>query len=116
MDKSISTNQLFSIKAIKDTVTKAVNSFELKEAIDKIGVFGSVARGDWHKDSDIDLIIDYDFSGNIEHKVQAYCKLSDIICSSFPVEVNLADFESLDYEGNNAIKSEILKDVIWIYG
>jgi len=116
MDKNMDIGQLFSFETITDTITDVLNGFELKEAITKVGLFGSVARGTWHKDSDIDLIVDYDFSGNTERKVQAYCKLGDMLSDSFPVDVSIVDLESLNYEENSLMRSEVLKDVVWIYG
>ena len=52
----------------------------------KLLLFGSVARGDVHALSDIDLVIIADFSGSRRDRVEQILNLADKLDLSFPVE------------------------------
>ena len=52
----------------------------------KLLLFGSVARGDVHALSDIDLMIVADFSGSRRDRVEKVLELVDSLDLSFPVE------------------------------
>ena len=49
---------------IKDVVISAIKKLAIKYDVDKVILFGSRARGDYHRTSDIDLAV---CGGNITH-------------------------------------------------
>jgi predicted nucleotidyltransferase len=51
-----------NLNHIKQDSCEVLDKFENKNDVKKIGVFGSFARGDYTEDSDIDLIIDYNYA------------------------------------------------------
>ncbi len=64
MPKSCSQNNQISWKSIKKRLNSFIKDITTFYQIDKIILFGSFARGDYHENSDIDLII----VGNFKEK------------------------------------------------
>lgn len=85
----------------------------VKNGIDKIGLFGSFAKGNANTLSDIDVAIKIQKSYLKEHDAWEYFKLIDTIkkelISKFSRNVDVYD---LDSSGN--IKNQIGKDVIYV--
>jgi len=85
----------------------------VKNGIDKIGLFGSFAKGNDNTLSDIDVAIKIQKSYLKEHDVWEYFKLIDTIkkelISKFSRNVDVYD---LDSSGN--IKNQIGKDIIYV--
>ena len=85
----------------------------VKNGIDKIGLFGSFAKGNANTFSDIDVAIKIKKSYLKEHDVWEYFKLIDTIkkelFSKFSRNVDVYD---LDSSGN--IKNKINKDIIYV--
>lgn len=89
----------------KSFVLKAVKKFKEKVRpvcdIKKLILFGSFARGDYHKWSDIDMIIVSEDFGNLK-KVQRPVRLYDYWTSDYPV-----DFLCYTPEEFNKLKNRI---------
>ena len=106
-------------KVIIDVLSKSKN----KGAVERIGVFGSIARGDYNDKSDIDVAWEYKHLDN-EKDLHDYCVLSlnieDTLRKNFNRKVDLIDYQAF-YEINQSIsdiefKEEIDKELVWIYG
>ena len=79
-----------------------------KYFIDKIGLFGSYARGEAQTGSDIDIIISFN-----EHAKNLYhikSEIRDILETKFQKKVDIANLESI----RSTFKEEILKEIIYV--
>ncbi len=77
---------MLSKKGIKDKITS--NALLIQQyGISKIGLFGSYARQEQNKDSDIDILIDFQKDKETFDNFMAVCDLLDNIFSGYKVEV-----------------------------
>ena len=83
----------------------------------KAGIFGSLARGTYHSDSDIDILVEYNASPDIdmEHFTR-FCELCgqirDSLFNIYGREVDIVHFEG---DPANSLQDEnINKEVIWV--
>ena len=53
------------IAEIQDTVTEAKDEIRRRYRTEIKGIFGSYARGDFHADSDLNLLVDFDEGANL---------------------------------------------------
>jgi len=87
--------------------------------INKVGIFGSYARGEQTKKSDIDILYDYDIEDNNDSSfVLEILNYYDDIAQEFS-KFNL-DFDYVSYKGvmdsNDAkIRENIISEVRWVY-
>ena len=94
---------------------------EYSGRVRRVGVFGSVARGELTADSDIDFIIDYKYANCIgpeETIIEAkvWFEFEESMRELFsPVELSIVNLDSLDQNGDIDLKENIKRDVIWIY-
>ena len=75
---------------------------------DRIGIFGSYARGDFHKNSDLDILIAFKNKISLLKLVQIQQELSD----QLGIEVDLITENSLK---NPRLKAYIVQDLITIF-
>lgn len=75
----------------------------------RIGVFGSFARGENNKDSDLDILIKFNDSISLLKLVQIEQELSDLL----GIPIDLVTENSLK---NPRLKKSIERDLITIYG
>jgi len=85
--------------------------------IKKIGIFGSLARGDFNEKSDIDLLVRYDspsvFSmDKITKYCELCCKIQDELSNFYQRGVDLVDVE--DDSLSNLYDPEVINEVVWI--
>ncbi len=73
----------------------------------KIGVFGSVARGDESKDSDVDVLVQFTAKC---HKFRNFNKLCDLLDNIFGERYDLVTVEGLSPH----IGSKILEEVVYV--
>jgi predicted nucleotidyltransferase len=85
--------------------------------VKKIGVFGSLARGDYNEKSDIDLLVECNMPANFSMKLFTnYCelcnKIDETLATLYHRKIDIAHFEndSLD----NLFDSDVKNEVIWI--
>ena len=85
--------------------------------VKKIGIFGSLARGDFNEKSDIDLLVRYDsppvFSmEKITRYCELCCKIQDELSTFYQRSVDIAhvDNDSL----SNMYDPDLKDEVIWI--
>ena len=121
-----------SLKNIIVKVDRVSNSFKYKEQIKKIGLFGSVARGETTEHSDIDLVVDFEYldfgnpvlnfdtweiegSNLINLEVKKYWDFENLLRFEFkPIELSVVELDAVNQEGG-IFKEELEKDVVWIY-
>lgn len=75
--------------------------------VDKIGVFGSVARGSESKDSDVDILVQFTTEC---HKFRNFNELCDLLDSVFGERYDLVTVEGLSPH----IGSRILEEVVYV--
>jgi len=106
------------------TVSKKVNevirNFQHGDRVKRVGLFGSVARGEATAESDIDLLIDFlrdDFvESNPLFAFEKMYMFNTSLRDAFnPVELTIMDVESIDDEYNYWLKEAIEEDLVWIY-
>lgn len=86
-----------------------IRNYFADQPVLKAWIFGSYARGEAGKDSDVDLLVDFDNSANVSLLKHAgmLCDLEDLL--NLPVD--LVNINSLYPE----VKSEVDRDKILIY-
>ena len=94
------------IEAVKTTARRYPCIF-------RIGIFGSYARGDCHRGSDIDLLYDYDDKSNdATHQILSF--VEDFLDIIEPLEADFICLENL-LEMEDDFKYNVINDVVWIY-
>ncbi len=110
------------LQELKNVVSDFINQFENKQSIQRIGVFGSVARGDYDATSDIDLAIDYKYQSasleDISRFFDLCTGLTSLILNAFSRHVDVLEYNAFNsgYAADLPFKEEVDKDVIWLYG
>ena len=89
------------LKAHKEEFSKKFN-------IKKIALFGSYARGEANKDSDIDILIE--FKENTKNIYSIKKELKKVLTKAFNKDVDIASLKYLQ----PYYKKEILKDSIFV--
>lgn len=89
--------------------------------IDKIGIFGSVARGEQDDTSDIDVIVSYinntdEVSDQTIDEIDNFIVSFEKIANSYGVpKVDLVTLNGVLKSENQKVSQNILKDTIWVY-
>ena len=85
--------------------------------IKRIGIFGSLARGDYNDSSDIDLLIEYASTPKfILDRFERFCgvcnKLVDFLSAKYKTEVDIVQFKG---DPSSVLDDEAICDeVIWL--
>ena len=82
--------------------------------LNRIGVFGSYARGDYDETSDIDILYDYD-PNPYDSTDQLLDFVDDFLERVSPLKADFVSFARL-IEKEDDFKKNAMEDVIWIYG
>lgn len=93
----------------EETVNKIVEIFKKYEEVESAKIFGSRARGDYKKASDIDIAL---FGTNLTHTINTKI-FYDIDDLYLPYKIDLINFNSIG--DKDAIKENILKEGVEIY-
>jgi len=105
MQRLTDKNRFSIIKHLADVVPTIKNTF----GVIRIGLFGSVIRGEQTYKSDVDILVEL----KDEYKtLKNYVALVDYLESFFDSKVDLVTVESLD----PYIQPYILNEVVWIEG
>ena len=113
-------NSDLNIDHIKQDSFNVLNNFENRNAVKRIGVFGSFARGDYTEDSDVDLIIDYNYAKTdiIEDSFKFLNFITDlrnIFKNKYNKETDVVEYAALKQRENRLLKKEIEGEIVWIY-
>ena len=86
---------------------KTLVSFLIKHGAKKIGLFGSVARGEERQDSDIDVLVEFSEVKSLFEMVGIELDLADVLGKKIDLvtEGNLSPY----------IKDKVMKDLVVIY-
>lgn len=75
--------------------------------VEKIGLFGSYAKGENTKDSDVDILVKF---GDIPSKYYAYFNLKNFLQDNLHIEIDLCREEDIRKE----FREEIFRSVIYV--
>lgn len=118
-DIFINTDRVRDIANITETIQSVLRGYEHRSQVKRIGVFGSVARGEATVRSDIDFVVDYEYANTKDAMTEAqkWLDLEELMRAVFnPVELSVVNLVALDDNCDTAMKKDIERDVIWIYG
>ena len=85
--------------------------------IKKVGIFGSLARGDYNSESDIDLLIEYNMSSDFAlRSFTNYCelcnKIDETLTDLYKRSVDIVHFENDSL--TNLFDMNIENEVLWL--
>ena len=89
-------------------IARNKNLFRKEFHITKIGIFGSYARGEQNKDSDIDLIVE--FEDNTPNLYDLKLDIKEFFRSKLGIEVDICREKYI----KPRIKEEILKETLYV--
>jgi len=107
-----------SIISLDKKIIDAVNLASKYPTIRRIGVFGSFAKGDNDKHSDIDLLYDYDEDSEVS--TDNLLDYVDEIDSLIKQAANVEKIDYVWYKGvlnseNEKLRQSVLDNVVWLY-
>ena len=111
--------QEITLQSVSSDISGFITNYADECNIKRVGLFGSVSRGDNNLNSDIDIIAEYDFNGvfNMDNYVK-YCIFCSALKESFEelysCKVDVVDYGQLFYD-ESMWSEEVSKDVKWIY-
>jgi len=84
--------------------------------INRVGIFGSYARGEQTESSDIDILYDYDKT-NADYILDILDYGDELLeeLGKINIEVDYVSYKGVINSYNNSIKNNILSEVVWIY-
>ena len=91
------------LATIKQIIKELKPELEKKFHVSSIGVFGSVARNDYSKSSDVDIIVDFSQPIGIE-----FIDLADLLEEKFHEQVNLVSKKGIKPQYFSSIENEIV--------
>ena len=89
-------------------IAKNKDLFRNKFHITKIGIFGSFARGDQNKESDLDLIVE--FEDNTQNLYDLKLDIKEFFRSELGIEIDICREKYI----KPRIKKEILKETLYV--
>ncbi len=89
-------------------IARNKNLFRKEFHITKIGIFGSYARGEQNKDSDIDLIVE--FEDNTQNLYDIKLELKQFFRSNLGIEIDICREKYI----KPRIKEKILKETFYV--
>ena len=92
------------IAEIQNTITEAKDEIRGRYKAEIKGIFGSYARGDFHADSDLDLLVDFDEGANLFDLVG----LQQFLEEKLGCKVDLVSRRSLREELRASVLNEMI--------
>jgi uncharacterized protein len=89
-------------------IAKNKDLFRNKFHITKIGIFGSFARGEQNKESDLDLIVE--FEDNTQNLYDLKLDIKEFFRSELGIEIDICREKYI----KPRIKKEILKETVYV--
>lgn len=91
-------------KILEEKISKIKAFLRQEFAVERIGYFGSFAKGNYHEDSDIDILIELDKEKSLGWN---FFDLKDYLEEVFEKKVDLVTENSLRAKWRNQILSEV---------
>ena len=113
-------NQL-TIGDISTTIKSLISQFEHQDRITKIGIFGSVARGEATDESDIDFVVDFQYRHDnsppqVIAEVKRQYEFEALLQQAFlPIPSSIVILEGVYSAFDHNFKEEVERDVVWVY-
>lgn len=92
------------IAEIQNTIAAEKNEIRRRYKAEIKGIFGSYARGDFHADSDLDLLVDFDEGANLFDLVG----LQQFLEEKLDCKVDLVSRRSLREELRSSVLNEMI--------
>ena len=105
-----------TIDAVTNTLANTLSTSEYTHNLQRIGIFGSVARGATRKSSDVDLLLDYRHDEKSFDYFYLCEQIEQAIKKQYGRSVSLVEASALEYDENRDIGDEIKREVVWVYG
>ncbi len=96
--------------------TDALTHFCSEWGVAEMWVFGSMARGDFAIDSDVDVLVQYQRGRNLPAEIELVVDRDEALSSVFGREVDLVDMDALRESHNWLLRKYILEGAVKIYG
>ena len=82
-----------SLEEIKNTLTKQKQELRQKYRVKEIGIFGSYVRGEQKKQSDVDLLVEFEEPSNLT--LLDFIRLENYLSEILGVKVDLVEKHTL---------------------
>jgi predicted nucleotidyltransferase len=112
--------QDLTLSDVKEKISGTITNYAHRDRIEKIGLFGSFARGEATNESDLDFIIDFRYKHNnttpeIISEVERQFQFEEMLQKAFaPAALSIVIMEALP--AGSDFKEQVEKDVVWVYG
>jgi predicted nucleotidyltransferase len=95
-----------SLEEIKNTLTKQKQELRQKYRVREIGIFGSYVRGEQKKQSDVDLLVEFEEPSNLT--LLGFIRLENYLSEILGVKVDLVEKDTL----KPRIGKRVLQEVV----
>ena len=106
-------------RLIDKKIIKIISLASKYPSIKRVGIIGSYARGEQKKDSDIDLLYDYDEAEELStDDILGYIEeIHDTLLEiTQATKIDYVWYKGVIESDNIIFKNKILNDVKWVYG
>ncbi len=97
---------MLSLDKIKHSLTAQKSILQNKYKINRVGIFGSYVRGEQKKESDLDILIDYEEAPSLVTLIEIENHLSELL----GVKVDLVTRRGIKPQ----LRSYILEEVVYL--
>jgi len=107
-------------QTIDANIISSISMAKKYDGVKRIGIFGSYARGEQTKDSDIDILFDYYYKNEYDNGIDNVLEYLDDLEDDLKKYVGDKKIDFVSYRGvmdspNDYLRDNILKEVIWVY-
>ena len=96
-----------SLEEIKNTLTKQKQELQQKYRVEAIGIFGSYVRGEQKKQSDVDLLVEFEEPSNLT--LLDFIRLENYLSEILGVKVDLVEKDALKPRIGKRVLQEVVK-------
>jgi len=105
---------------IQENVASCIKKASNYDGVLRIGVFGSYARNEQRKDSDLDIIYDYYYYDDVNNGIDETFEFLDMLEIDLTNILGDRKIDFTSYHGlldsdNSMLRQNVLNDVIWVY-
>jgi len=108
------------MQSIDANIINSISKAAHYNGVKRIGIFGSYARGEQTKDSDIDILFDYYYKNQYDNGIDNTLEYLDDLEEDLRKYIGDKKIDFVSYRGviksdNEYLKDNILNEVIWLY-